>query len=128
MMNATSGLSDFAPHASASLANAIAATRGALDRAVAFRDLPGPALADAATTLGRVTRGAGLPFDALLAAVTEAVERADGPSSPEQDAVLLYLWRLAGHAYQTTPAPRPTEIDARSDLATTRTQDGSRAR
>lgn len=100
------------PQTSRAIEDAIAAVRDALDHATASGDVPGPTLADAATTLGCVARHAGLPFDALLSAVTDAVERRDGSSSPEQDAVLLYLWRLAGRTYQNTPSPRPADLGA----------------
>lgn len=86
-------------------ADSVEAARRALAGAIRRGGDGARPLVDAATALGRAARRAGLPFDALLGIVGDAVRDADGPFAPEEDAVLLVAWRLAGRAYQTLPAP-----------------------
>ncbi len=107
------------------LAVPAAATSHALARAAERGEFAPATLADlaaAAATLGREAWRAGLEFDDLLAVVGDLVHaarlhaahaRSAAPDdTPETDALLLYLWRVTGHAYQAAVVARATPTRA----------------
>ncbi len=120
------------------LAAPAAATSHALARAADHGEFSPPALADleaAAAVLGRTACDAGLEFDDLLALVSDLAESQRGGAphaagarddEPQAVALLLYLWRVTGHAYQAavverarrTPNPRRTPSAAGVTRAT----------
>lgn len=101
------------------LAVPTAATAHALAHAAERGEFAPCSLADlaaAAATLGHAACGAGLAFDDLLGLVGDLVDAArshtahggtpDADDAPQADALLLYLWRLTGRAYQAAVVAR----------------------